>query len=127
MLSWRMPHNPNRLLVVARAEALTVAVHRYAARHSRRLGDLSPGIRNQLLRAAVSISLNLGEACGYHTAARAASFLEIAIGSCNETERILRLCIRLGLSDPECDALLDDIGAVRALTYGFRRRLRQQH
>jgi four helix bundle protein len=120
-----MPHNPSRLLVVARAEALTVAVHGYAARNARRLGDLSPGLRNQLLCAAVSISLNLAEACGYHTAAKSASFLEIAIGSCNEVERILALCHRLGVHDPDTGALVADIGSVRALLYGFRRHLRK--
>jgi four helix bundle protein len=122
-----MPHNPNKLLVVGRADALAIAVHAYATRHSRRLAELSPGLRNQLLRSAVSISLNLSEACGYHTTTRAVSLLDVAIGSCNEVERVLTLCIRLGITDHHSSTLLEDIGTVRAMTYGFRRRLQQGH
>ena len=122
-----MPHNPNKLLVIGRADALAIAIHSYANRHARRLSELSPGIRNQLLRAAVSISLNLSEACGYHTATRAVSFLDVAIGSCNEVERVLTLCTRLGITDHLSATLLEDIGIVRAMTYGFRRRIQKGH
>jgi len=121
-----MAHTPNRLQVVERADALTVSVHIYAKRHARRLAELSPGLRNQLLRSAVSISLNLSEACGYHAEGRTMSFLDIAIGSCNETERILTLASKLGVRDPGTNTLLADIGTVRALIYGFRRHLQRR-
>ncbi len=118
-----MVHNPNRLLVVERADALVVDVHAFAERQARRLGTVSPGLRSQMLRASVSVSLNLSEACGYHTASRAVALLEIAIGSCNELERVLRLCARLGIRDDRLEQIIANVGTVRAMTYGFRKRL----
>ena len=106
-----------------RAESLVVAVHAYVSRHRRRLGDLSPGLRNQLVRASASIALNLGEACGYGSPAKAATLLEVAIGSCNEVDRIIRWCARLSIHDKTTDEMLVEIARVRAMTYGFRRRV----
>ena len=120
-----MVHNPNRLLVVERADAL-VEVHAFAERQARRLGTVSPGLRSQMLRASVSVSLNICEACGYHTASRAVALLEVAIGSCNELERVLRLCARLGVRDDRLEQIIANVGIVRAMTYGFRKRL-QNH
>lgn len=118
-----MPHNPNRLDVVRRADALMECVHRLAMIHRRRLGELSPGLRNQLLRATTSISLNLGEACGYHPSKRAAALLDVSIGSCNEVERLLRLCERLAAVDDSVTTLIDDVCTVRKMLYGFRKRV----
>ena len=123
-LSWGMPHNPNRLQVVQRADALVVEIHAFATRHRRRLADLSPGLRNQVVRAAASISLNLSEACGYHAPPRVIALLEVAIGSCNEVERILGLSDRLGVHDPRLSFILGEIAGVRMMLYGLRRRLK---
>jgi four helix bundle protein len=120
-----MPHNPARLQVVQRADELVVAIHAFATRHRRHLTDISPGLRGQLVRAAASVTLNLSEACGYHSTQRAIALLDVAIGSCNETERILRLCDRIGVHDSELITILEEIGGVRAMTYGFRRRLQR--
>lgn len=120
-----MPHNPQRLLVVQRADTLVVAVHAYASHHKARFRDLSPGLRNQLLRAVTSISLNLSEACGYHTSARTIALLDVAIGSCNEVERVLRLCTKLGIADTRSDLLVNDVVTVRRMTYGLRKRILQ--
>jgi four helix bundle protein len=118
-----MAHNPNRLHVVKRAEVLVTDIHAFARRHRRRLGELSPGLRNQLLRSCVSISLNLVEACGYHSAGKAAALLDVSIGSCNEVERVLSLCRLLGLEDERTAVILHEVGVVRAMLYGFRRRI----
>ncbi|MCA0374456.1 MAG: four helix bundle protein [Gemmatimonadetes bacterium] len=118
-----MPHNPSRLQVVIRADALVVRVHQLAERHRRRIGAVSPGLRSQLLRAATSISLNLGEACGYTSPDKSAALLDVAIGSCNEVERVLRLCRRLEVLDDSVDTLLDELREIRMMTYGFRKRL----
>jgi four helix bundle protein len=121
-----MPHNPARLEVITRADAVVVDVHRLADRSKRRLSDLSPGIRNQLLRAATSISLNLSEACGYHTAAKTSALLDVAIGSCNEVERLLLLCQTLNAFDQSIDQLIAEIITVRKMTFGFRKRVLAQ-
>jgi four helix bundle protein len=118
-----MPHNPDRLLVTQRADALVVDVHRLVKAHGRDLANASPGLRNQLLRAAVSVSANLSEACGYHEPRKAAALIDIAIGSCNEVERMLKLLYRLELLDPTATELISQVQQVRALAYGFRRRV----
>jgi hypothetical protein len=46
-----VPHNPQRRLVVQKADVLVVEVHLLAKRHHHRLGTLSPGIRHPLRRA----------------------------------------------------------------------------
>ena len=118
-----MAHNPQRLLVVQRADALVIEVHRLASRRARQLSQLSPGLRNQLLRAAVSVSANLAEACGPHTPQKAASQIDIAIGSLNEVERMFTLLQQLGAVGDEAAERISDVQSVRALAYGFMRRV----
>jgi four helix bundle protein len=118
-----MPHNPQRLLVVQRADRLVIALHRLASKRARQLSETSPGLRNQLLRAAVSVSANLAEACGHHTPAKAATLVEVAIGSLNEVERMLTLLQQLDVLDDDSAGLIKEAQDVRALAYGFRRRI----
>lgn len=118
-----MPHNPKRLLVVQRADALVIELHRLASRRSRELSDTSPGLRNQLLRAAISVSANLAEACGYHSPAKAAGLVDVAIGSLNEVERMLTLLQQLNAVGDDLDTLIKESQDVRALSYGFRRKI----
>jgi four helix bundle protein len=118
-----MAHNPERLLVVQRADALVVDLHTLVRTHHRQFTNTSPGLRNQLLRAAVSISNNLGESCGHHAPRRAATLIDVAIGSCNEVERMLKLMQRLDMLDPNAERLISDVQRVRALAYGFRKRV----
>ena len=49
------------------------------------------GITSQLRRAAVSIPCNVAEGCGRHTQKDFANFLQIALGSINETEYLIQL------------------------------------
>jgi four helix bundle protein len=121
-----MPHNPARLEVITRADAMVIEVHQLSVRSKRRLADLSPGLRNQLLRAATSISLNLSEACGYHTPRKTVALLDVAIGSCNEVERLLRLCQQLQAFDRSIDPLIARVVTVRKMTFGFRKRILAQ-
>lgn len=122
-----MPHNPAKLEVIARADAVVVEVHQLAERGKRTLSDLSPGIRNQLLRAATSISLNLSEACGYHAPTKSAALLDVAIGSCNEVERLLILLQKLKAFDQSIDGLAQDVARVRRMTYGLRKHILNSH
>ncbi|MBY0488734.1 MAG: four helix bundle protein [Gemmatimonadaceae bacterium] len=109
--------------MVQRADALVIEVHRLASRRARQLSQLSPGLRNQLLRAVVSVSANLGEACGPHSPQKAASQIDIAIGSLNEVERMLTLMQQLGALGEDAGERIRDTQQVRALAYGFRRRV----
>ena len=54
-----------------------------------------PGIRNQMARAAVSISNNIAEGFERGTTAELLTFLYISRGSCGETRSMLCLCERL--------------------------------
>lgn len=116
-----MTHNPNTLQVVKRAFALSVDVHRMADRCQEQIARLSPGMRNQLLRAVNSIALNLAEGAGHESPAKTASFCSIAIGSCNEVELQLRLARALDAMPADCELLIDEVVEIRRMTYGFKK------
>ncbi len=50
--------------------------------------------------------------------------IDVAIGSLNEVERLLRLLHRLGVHEVT-DPLIDNVIEVRKLAYGFRKRVQQ--
>ena len=116
-----MPHNPNTLQVVRRAFALSVDVHRMADHCQEQMARVSPGMRNQLLRAVNSIALNLAEGSAHESPGRTASFCTIAIGSCNEVELQLRLARALNAIPDDYELLLDEVIEIRRMTYGFRK------
>jgi four helix bundle protein len=116
-----MTHNPNTLQVVKRAFALSVDAHRMADRCQDAMARLSPGMRNQLLRAVNSIALNLAEGAGHESPARTASFCTTAIGSCNEVELQLRLARALDAIPSDYEALIDEVVEIRRMTFGFRK------
>lgn len=116
-----MAHNPHTLQVVQRAFALSIDVHRLADRCQDSMSRVSPGMRNQLLRAVNSIALNLAEGAGHQSPARTASFCTVAIGSCNEVELQLRLARALKAIPAEYDVLIDEVVEIRKMSYGFRK------
>ena len=63
-----------------------------------------PGLRNQAIRAAMSVPANIAEGCSRGSRNELAHFLQIAIASSNELESLLQLA---------CDAKSLD-GAVHA-------------
>ena len=85
------------------------------------MSRVSPGMRNQLLRAVNSIALNLAEGAGHQSPARTASFCTVAIGSCNEVELQLRLARALKAIPAEYDVLIDEVVEIRKMSYGFRK------
>lgn len=87
------------------------------------MARLSPGMRNQMLRAVNSIALNLAEGAGYQSPAKTATFCTIAIGSCNEVELQLRLARALDAVPADFDSLIDEVVEIRRMTYGFRKRV----
>ena len=56
-------------------------------------------IIDQMLRAVVSIPLNIAEGHGRRTNGDFARFLSIALGSCREVETLLLICERRGLGN----------------------------
>ena len=120
-----MPNNPNNLVVLARARAFAVDLHRAVERRERLIGRASPGLRNQMLRASLSIALNVGEGAGKDTRAEFAPFVGHAIGSANAVEQQMLLAQALALFDAEIDPLLDECREIRMMLYGLRKRLRR--
>ncbi|WP_411279764.1 four helix bundle protein [Gemmatimonas sp.] len=118
-----MANNPNQLVVLTRARALAVHVHRAVERRERLIGKASPGLRNQMLRAAMSIPLHIAEGAGKDTRVDFARFLGNAFGSANEVEQQLPLAPALRVFDRELDPLIDQCREIRMLLYGLRQRL----
>jgi four helix bundle protein len=116
-----MTHNPLSLKVVQRAFALSVDVHRMADQAQDAMARLSPGMRNQLLRAVNSIALNLAEGAGHVSPAKTAAFCNTAIGSCNEVELQLRLACALKIISSDHEPLIEEVIEVRRMTFGFRK------
>lgn len=59
------------------------------------------GLTSQIRRASVSIPTNIAEGCGRSTDKEFARFLEISLGSTNETEYLLLLSCDLGFTSEE--------------------------
>lgn len=59
------------------------------------------GLTAQLRRAAVSVPMNIAEACGRNTARDTANFFQMAMGSACEMEYGLLLCSSLGFLPAE--------------------------
>jgi four helix bundle protein len=72
------------------------------------------GLSAQLRRAASSIAVNIAEGAGRRSPPDYARFLDISLGSANETEYLLTLAHELGLLDPETFLeLMDRIDHIR--------------
>ena len=74
------------------------------------------GITSQLRRAAVSMPCNIAEGCGRYTSKDFANFLQIALGSTNETDYLTLLAKDLNyLSESEYLTIQEQLNKVRAM------------
>jgi len=86
-----------------------------------------PGLRNQAVRAANSVSANLAEGCARPSRAEFLRFVGIAIGSANELESHLKLASRAGILSAETHAdLVERLNLVRRMLISLMRVLEQQ-
>ncbi len=74
------------LKVWEKAHGLTVEIYRHTKDFPK---EELYSLTNQLRRAASSVPANIAECCGKQTKADFANFLNIALGSANETEYFL--------------------------------------
>ena len=79
-----------------------------------------PGLRAQLLRAAASISANIGEGASRRTSREYAQFVTIAIASASETENHLTLAIALRAVHGNPETLVSEIRRIRAMLFKLR-------
>jgi len=78
------------------------------------------GITNQLRRAAASIPANIAEGCGKLTKPDFANFLNIALGSSNESEYYLLLAKDLNYFAVEnYEVMIKEINEIKAMLIGL--------
>ncbi len=71
---------------------------------------------SQLERAAVSISLNISEGCSRRSDKDFARFIEIALGSANEVENVLLICIAIEYTDSKrVEYLFNEIEVIQKM------------
>lgn len=84
------------------------------------------GITSQLRRATVSISCNIAEGCGRYSSKDFANFLQIALGSANETDYLILLAKDLNhLSNDQFDKLQESINKIRAMNINLIEKVRK--
>ena len=111
----------HRLVAWQRAIDLTAAVHHVTASFTR--GQRN-GLVDQLQRAALSVSCNIGEGYGRGTAADFGHFLSIANGSLLEVETLLAVVRRLGFGNAEAvQGAIEAVDAVAGPLNGLRKRV----
>lgn len=84
-------------------------------------------LASQLRRAATSVTLNIAEGAGRHSAAEFIRFLFIARGSVTELDTILLLAERLGyLSSTQTDQAIISLGRITGLITGLIKSLQDR-
>jgi len=84
------------------------------------------GITSQLRRAAVSMPCNIAEGCGRYTSKDFANFLQIALGSTNETDYLTLLAKDLSyLSENQFVDIQEQLNKVRAMNINLIDKVRK--
>ena len=113
-----------KLNVWQKAHALALDAYR-AASKMRRSQDLP--LRNQIVRAAMSIPANIVEGRRKESEREFARFLRIALNSAFELEYHVMVARDIGaMTEDDSDSLLREDTEVRKMLYGLLRRLGNQ-
>ncbi|MBY0244607.1 MAG: four helix bundle protein [Sphingobacteriaceae bacterium] len=105
--------NFKELKVWSKAHEVTLSVYKVSASFPR---EEIYSLTNQLRRACSSVAANIAEGCGKNTQADFARYLNISLGSANETEYFLILSKDLNyLSEDQFVALSNQINEVKAM------------
>lgn len=113
------------LKVWEKAHALTILVYKTS--------ELFPkkemfGITSQLRRATSSIAANIAEGCGRDSNSDLARFLNIALGSANESEYFLILAKDLGyIKDADFSELSVKINEIKAMLIALISKVRAKN
>ena len=84
------------------------------------------GITSQLRRAAVSMPCNIAEGCGRYTSKDFANFLQIALGSTNETDYLTLLAKDLNyISETQYISVQEKLNKVRAMNINLIEKVRK--
>lgn len=105
--------NFKELKVWEKAHQLTLSIYNTSAKFPKK--EIY-SLTNQLRRASASIPSNIAEGCGKNTQADLANFLNISLGSANETEYFLILSKDLDyLTEEQFTILSNSINEVKAM------------
>ncbi|PZF71422.1 four helix bundle protein [Taibaiella soli] len=86
------------------------------------------GLTSQLKRSSASTPLNIVEGCGRNSEKDFVHFLDIALGSLNETEYCLLLAFDLDfIPKPKYDIASEKINAVKAMLIGLIKSIRAKN
>ncbi|NEU08946.1 four helix bundle protein [Flavihumibacter sp. R14] len=114
--------NYKELKVWAKAHQLTLFVYQVSKGYPK---DEMYSLTSQLRRAASSIPANIAEGCGKNSRSDLANFLNIALGSANETEYFLLLSKDLGyLADAEHVKINEAINEIKAMLISLINKVR---
>ncbi len=104
------------------AQQLALDTHRVsAALH----GAGAASLRDQLMRAAMSIPINIVEGTSHSSPREFLRFLSYALASASEVEGHTRLAESLSMiSEKDSDCLLDGVEAVRMMLHGLIKRVK---
>ena len=107
-----------KLLVWRKAHALSISVHRIA---SKMRGPGMAALRNQMVRAALSIPTNIVEGHGQESPRQFTRFLGYSINSGAELEQHLLTGQALGtVSETDFDSVMTELVEIRKMIYGLR-------
>jgi four helix bundle protein len=113
-----------KLLVWTKAKDLAVAVYKAVGRNT---VARDFGLRDQMLRAAVSVASNIAEGYARETAADRSNFLNVARGSCAELETQLDIAAEAGLMGAdEALALRAASEEISRMLYALKARIRNE-
>ena len=114
--------NFKELKVWEKAHQITLSIYKVSANFPK---EETYSLTNQLRRAASSIPANIAEGCGKNTQADLANFLNISLGSANETEYFLILSKDLDyLTEEQFTILSNSINEVKAMLISLIGRVR---
>lgn len=117
--------NFKELKVWEKAHQITLSIYKVSASFPK---EEIYSLTNQLRRAASSIPANIAEGCGKNTQADLANFLNISLGSANETEYFLILSKDLDyLTEEQFTILSNSINEVKAMLISLIGRVRSKY
>ncbi len=111
-----------KLQVWEKSHNLTLRIYRLTSKFPR---EEIYGLTSQMRRACASIPTNIAEGCGRESAADFARFLQIAMGSANETEYLVLLAHDLKyLTADQHAELMDTIVRIKKMLINLQKSVR---
>lgn len=116
--------NYQELIVWQKAHALVLRLYDMASRMPK---EEVFGLTNQIKRSVVSIPANIAEGCGKYSNKDFANFLQVSLGSTNETEYYLLLIKDLKyIKQEEYINLWENINQIKAMLISLIEKVRSK-